>query len=139
MSAEHDDHVMPASSSVAGDGAGDRSLLTSPEESVFEKASPAPASILSDTANLAQNEETEEKDMHHDKKLRTMDSNDPDAEPVYPRMITKVLVGVGLALAVFLVTSPLSSLRVVANVIRYRWIRLLWQLLFQSYRITLKH
>jgi hypothetical protein len=107
MSAEHNDHVPPMqTSSVAGDGAGDRSLLTSPEESVFEKASPAPASIRSDTANLAPNEEMEQKDRIDEKKLRTMDSNDPDAEPVYPRMITKVLVGVGLALAVFLVTTP---------------------------------
>lgn len=107
MSPEHDDHVPSMTASVAGDSAGDRSLLTSPEDSVLEKTSPAPASVHSDTVNLAQNEGEKEKEKTDDKKLRTMDSNDPDAEPVYPSMITKVLVGVGLALAVFLVTPSL--------------------------------
>jgi len=84
---------------------GEKSLLTSPDESVLEKPSPAPASIHSDTANLAdQNGEEAQKD--GDKKLRTLDSNDPDAEPVYPGLITKFLVGIGLALAVLLVLSP---------------------------------
>jgi len=114
MSSEHD-HVPPmtaTSEATIGGGAdsvgGEKSLLTSPEESVLEKASPAPASIHSDTANLAENEGEGEKD--RDNKLRTLDSNDPDAEPVYPRMVTKVLVGVGLALAVFLVTPRLFPL-----------------------------
>src|SRR5271163_3842316 len=89
---------------AGGDSGGEKSLLMSPEETVLEKSSPEPASIHSDTANLAENEGETEKD--GDKKLRTLDSNDPDAEPVYPKMITKVLVGVGLALAIFLVPLP---------------------------------
>ena len=103
MSAQHD-HA-PATVATDGGGVADRSLLTTPEDSVLEKASPAPGSIHSDTVNLAQREEEEGVDnaKGDDKKLRTMDSNDPDAEPVYPGMITKVFVGVGLALAVFLV------------------------------------
>ena len=83
------------------DSAGEKGLLTSPEESVLEKSSAEPASIHSDTANLAENEGETEND--GEKKLRTLDSNDPDAEPVYPKLLTKVLVGIGLALAVFLV------------------------------------
>src|SRR5271163_2958902 len=118
MTSAHLDHGLSMATSettVGGggggaDSGGEKSLLTSPEESVLEKSSPEPASIHSDGANganLAENEAETEKD--GDKKLRTLDSNDPDAEPVYPKMVTKVLVGVGLALAVFLVPPTPAS------------------------------
>jgi len=106
MEAHHDrTPPMTGNQSVAESATGgDRSYLTSPDESVLEKPSPAPASIFSDGAKLDSTEEEDAKKDEVDKKLRTMDSNDPDAEPVYPGPITKVLVGFGLALAVFLVS-----------------------------------
>jgi hypothetical protein len=70
----------------------EKSMLTSPSESYLEKLSPASASIHSNTPNaedtVAKNDDS------------TNVSND---ETQYPPNITKVAVGVGLALAVFLV------------------------------------
>ena len=134
MSTEHADHPPPqitAQQTVSENG--ERSLSTSLDQSVLEKPSLAPASIHSDTPKLDTEEERKD---DHDKKLRTMDSNDPDAEPVYPGMITKVLVGAGLALAVFLVSTldPWNGAK-----IRCRWIRPLWLLLSQRFQITFKH
>jgi len=70
----------------------DRSFLSTPSQSDLEKPSPAPGSIHSTSPNA---EEDENKETTND----AANSN----EIVYPSNLTKVLVGIGLALAVFLV------------------------------------
>jgi hypothetical protein len=69
------------------------SLLTSPSESYVEKLSPAPDSIHSSTPMPESNE------ANNDKSVNVTD----DDETLYPPNITKFAVGVGLALAIFLV------------------------------------
>jgi hypothetical protein len=71
----------------------ENSTLTTADNSILEKASPAPASIHSN--NNIKTEETQP----------TTTTDDED-ETQYPPMLTKVGVGVGLALAVFLVLPP---------------------------------
>lgn len=69
--------------------------LTSASESVFEKPSPAPPSIRSNTQKIDNDEQNE----------NNTDTNNPDDEIQYPATPTKIAVGIGLALAVFLVAA----------------------------------
>jgi len=71
----------------------EKSLLTSPSESYLEKLSPAPASIHSNTPKPEDEANNDEPSVSDD-------------ETQYPPNMTKVAVGVGLALAVFLVQNP---------------------------------
>ena len=77
----------------------DKSLLTSHSESYLEKLSPGPASIPnSPAASIHSNKPKPEDEANIDDS-----ANVSDDETKYPPNITKVAVGVGLALAVLLV------------------------------------
>jgi len=88
--------VTTMTTAMPTEGEGERLSLSSPSQSDLEKPSPAPGSIHSTTPKPEEEGNKESTDV----------TADPDAI-VYPSILTKVLVGVGLALAVFLV-SPTS-------------------------------